>query len=139
MLAVRPHDIHTQSTKEGERGRSGMTSKRFGIIGLVMVMMASMITACSGSSGKEPASGDSKEKVTFTYFNATAGRDINTNETRIGKILEDQTGVNWKLEHLVGDSNTKIGTFIASNDFPDVIVPDGTIDKVCWMPGLLFP
>ncbi|MBJ8192999.1 extracellular solute-binding protein, partial [Bacillus cereus] len=45
-------------------------------------------------------------------------------------ILEDQTGVNWKLEHLVGDSNTKIGTFIASNDYPDVIVPDGTIDKL---------
>ncbi|MFK4343049.1 MULTISPECIES: ABC transporter substrate-binding protein [unclassified Paenibacillus] len=107
-----------------------MTSKRFGIISLVMVMMASMIAACSGSSGKEPAPGDSKEKVTFTYFNANSGKDMNTNETRIGKILEDQTGVNWKLEHLVGDANTKIGTFIASNDYPDALVPEGTIDKL---------
>lgn len=71
------------------------------------------------------------EKVTFSYFNAAgAAKDINTNETTIGKILEDQTGVNFKLEHLVGDINTKIGTMIASNEYPDVIIPDAAIDKV---------
>lgn len=52
MLEVRAHDIHTQSTKEDERGGSGMTSKRFGIISLVMVMMASMIAACSGARAR---------------------------------------------------------------------------------------
>jgi putative aldouronate transport system substrate-binding protein len=71
------------------------------------------------------------EKVTFSYFNAAgAAKDTNTNETTIGKMLEDQTGVNFKLEHLVGDINTKIGTMIASNEYPDVIVPDAAIDKI---------
>jgi putative aldouronate transport system substrate-binding protein len=71
------------------------------------------------------------EKVTFTYFNGVAAaKDKNTNETTIGKILEDQTGVNFKIEHLVGDLNTKIGTMIASNDYPDVMIPDAAIDKI---------
>nr|WP_028609287.1 ABC transporter substrate-binding protein [Paenibacillus harenae] len=78
-----------------------------------------------GSEEKPP------EKATFTIFNgAGAAKDINTNETTIGKILEDQTGVNFKLENLVGDLNTKIGTMIASNKYPDAIIPDAAIDEV---------
>jgi putative aldouronate transport system substrate-binding protein len=72
-----------------------------------------------------------KDPVTFTYFNAARpGKDLNSNETTIGKILEDQTGVNFKIEHLVGDINTKIGVMNASGDYPDVLVPDSTMDKV---------
>ncbi|MBU9710348.1 ABC transporter substrate-binding protein [Evansella tamaricis] len=67
--------------------------------------------------------------VTFSYFNAgSPGRDIDTNETRIGKHLEDITGVNFRIEHLVGDLNTKIGVMVASGDYPDVIVPDSAVD-----------
>ncbi|AWB46208.1 ABC transporter substrate-binding protein [Paenibacillus sp. CAA11] len=113
-----------------------MGKKRFWLSCLTMVLLLSMLSACSGSKesgqekNKDQSSGDSKEKVTFTYFNAATGRDKNTNETRIGKIFEDQTGVNFKMEHLVGDENTKVGTFIASNNYPDVIVPGGSIDKL---------
>ncbi|MBD2846550.1 ABC transporter substrate-binding protein [Paenibacillus sp. IB182496] len=72
-----------------------------------------------------------KEKVTYTIFNGVAGsKDINTNETTIGKVLEDQTGVNFKLEFLVGDLNTKIGTMIASNEYPEVLIPDAAIEEV---------
>jgi len=71
------------------------------------------------------------EKVTFSYFNGVAAaKDTNSNETTIGKILEDQTGVNFKIEHLVGDLNTKVGTMIASNAYPDVMIPDAAIDKI---------
>lgn len=38
--------------------------------------------------------------------------------------------MNFELEHLVGDVNTKIGTMIASGEYPDVMVPDTAIDKV---------
>ncbi len=98
---------------------------------LTMVMMVSLLAACSGK-GTQSAEGDGgpDDKVTFTYFNSVAGKDKNTNETTIGKMLEEQTGVNFKMEHLVGDENTKIGTFIASNDYPDVIVPGDSIDKL---------
>jgi len=86
----------------------------------------------ASSSASASASADKPlDKVTFTIFNGVAGdKDVNTNETTIGKILEDQTGVNFKIEHLVGDLNTKIGTMIASNDYPDVLIPDAAIDAV---------
>lgn len=112
-------------------------NKKFWLSCLTVVMMVSLLAACGG--GKEaadnaPAAGGEgekkEEKVTFTYFNSAAGKDKNTNETTIGKIFEDQTGVNFKMEHLVGDENTKVGTFIASNDYPDVIVPGSSIDKL---------
>ncbi|WP_235848521.1 ABC transporter substrate-binding protein [Litchfieldia alkalitelluris] len=69
--------------------------------------------------------------VTYTYFNAAVpGKDIESNTTRIGKILEDKTGVNFKLEHIVGDLNTKIGVMVASDDYPDVVIPDAAIDTM---------
>ena len=83
------------------------------------------------SSESAPASEKPKDKVTFTFFNGVANApDVNTNETKIGKILEDQTGVNFKMEHLVGDLKTKVGTMIASGEYPDVIDPDAGIDQL---------
>ncbi|WHX48178.1 ABC transporter substrate-binding protein [Paenibacillus woosongensis] len=119
-----------------------MKKRRFWLSCLTIVMLASLLSACSGgkdngkvgsntSAGSGNGAQEEKlDKVTFTYFNAVAGKDINTNETTIGKILEEQTGVNFKIEHLVGDENTKVGTFIASNSYPDVLVPGGSIDKL---------
>ncbi|WP_110931645.1 ABC transporter substrate-binding protein [Paenibacillus bouchesdurhonensis] len=116
-----------------------MKKRRFWLSCLTIVMLASLLSACSGgkdnnktantSTGGE-AQEEKLDKVTFSYFNAVAGKDVNTNETKIGKIFEDQTGVNFKIEHLVGDENTKVGTFIASNSYPDVLVPGGSIDKL---------
>lgn len=104
--------------------------------GLVLVLAATAI-GCSGG-GKDSravtspsaAAADDKTPVTFTYFNFGSGKDIQSNETVIGKELERQTGVNWKIGHLVGDINTKAGVMIASGDYPDVIVPEGQIDKL---------
>ncbi|MFD1956852.1 ABC transporter substrate-binding protein [Paenibacillus thailandensis] len=118
------------------------------IVACLAAVMAFTAAACSsqgnstgGSNSPAPSSNPSasssaspdatQDKVTFTLFKGVAeAKDINTNETTIGKILEDQTGVNFKIEHLVGDLNTKIGTMIASNEYPDVLVPDAAIDAV---------
>ncbi|GFN33325.1 ABC transporter substrate-binding protein [Paenibacillus curdlanolyticus] len=98
---------------------------RFIIVLLAVVIIASLLASCSKSSNSSGI-----EPVTFTYFNAAPGEDINTNETTIGAILEKQTGVNFKVEHLVGDLNTKIVEMIVSGEYPDVIVPDVAIDKL---------
>jgi putative aldouronate transport system substrate-binding protein len=115
------------------------------MIALIMALSL-IVTACSGkkeaaeSSGEQPASTGTAgsntgeqppDKVTFRIFNGVAGeKDVNTNETTIGKMLEDQTGVNFKIEHLVGDLNTKIGTMVAANEYPDVIIPDAGINQL---------
>ncbi|MBU9723363.1 MULTISPECIES: extracellular solute-binding protein [Bacillaceae] len=69
--------------------------------------------------------------ITYHYFNAgRGGNDIELNQTRIGAELEELTGVNFRVEHLVGEMNQKIGVMIASGDYPDVIVPDDAIDDL---------
>lgn len=119
-----------------------MKRKKIALAGMAVAMMLSVVTACSGNNnGNTPAatngaagnggSETSKEKVTYTIYNGVAGsKDGNTNETTIGKMLEDQTGVNFKLEFLVGDLNTKIGTMIAAGKYPDVLIPDAAMEEV---------
>ncbi|RXZ79683.1 ABC transporter substrate-binding protein [Paenibacillaceae bacterium] len=110
----------------------------------IMLLLAGCGNSNSGSTGTDNApkgstenksneakSAEEKAPVTFTYFNAaSAGKDGNTNETVLGKILEEQTGVNFRIEHLVGDLNTKLGVLLASGDLPDVVVPDTGMDKM---------
>ncbi|MDQ0255907.1 putative aldouronate transport system substrate-binding protein [Evansella vedderi] len=68
------------------------------------------------------------ESVTFHFFNAAApGRDIETKDTVIGEMLYERTGVNFRLEHIVGDINQRIGTMVAGGIYPDVIVPDAEL------------
>ncbi|MCR8659959.1 extracellular solute-binding protein [Paenibacillus endoradicis] len=131
------------------------SSLRIAILLLLAIML--VVTGCGSKSGGEKGNnsnnGGSKgtvetngndkpepvlEKVTFTYFNGGgAAKDINTNETTIGKALEDQTGVNFKIENLVGDLNTKVGTMIASKKYPDVLIPDAAIDEVLGAGGFI--
>lgn len=138
-----------------------MLKKKSSLLLLAAVLFLVLLTACAGRSADggtgetggtpqpaeggtpQPAEGSESEekpleKVTFTYFVGASGKkDRNTNETVIGKILEEQTGVNFKMEYLVGDLNTKIGTMIASNEYPDVLVPDAAIDEVIAAGGFI--
>jgi len=121
---------------------------------MLMLVLALVITGCAGNNGGNTPSNTSSpgtnsgneggneeqplDKVTFTYFNgAGAAKDINTNETTLGKIFEEQTGVNFKIENLVGDLKTKIGTMNASRKYPDVLIPDDAIDDVVGAGGFI--
>ncbi len=74
---------------------------------------------------------ESNEPVTFTYYHFAPGKkDVLASETVIGKELQKQTGVDWKLEYVVGDSTTKAGVMIASGEYPDVISSSGEMSKL---------
>ncbi|RIX50747.1 ABC transporter substrate-binding protein [Paenibacillus nanensis] len=120
-----------------------MGKKKLVTIAMSLFIAASALAGCSGgnsnknnetSASQAPASSDqpaSVEPVTFTYFNfQSRGKDVMASETTIGKILQEQTGVDWKMEYLVGEEDTKAGVMIASGDYPDVIAPEGQIDKL---------
>lgn len=72
----------------------------------------------------------SKDPVTFTYYGFGGNKDVLASETTIGKILQEQTGVDWKMEYLIGESGTKAGVMIAGGDYPDVISPVGELAKL---------
>ncbi|WP_239618278.1 extracellular solute-binding protein [Cohnella mopanensis] len=71
-----------------------------------------------------------KDPVTFTYYGFGTNIDVLASETTIGKILRDQTGVDWKMEYVVGDTSTKAGVMIAGGKYPDVISPVDQLPKL---------
>ncbi|WP_440898061.1 extracellular solute-binding protein [Amphibacillus sp. Q70] len=68
--------------------------------------------------------------VTYHYFVGASGQDLDTNETELGALFEEQTGVNFQMEYLVGDLYEKLGVMVAGGTYPDVIVPDHGIDML---------
>lgn len=124
-----------------ERGFKVMTKRSWLKTSLAVVMASVMLlTACgnnnngsttnNSSTGSANAGEVSTEEKTFTYFSFSSTKDVVASETTIGKLLKEQTGVDWKMEFAVGDTATKSGVMIASGEYPDVISPDGEIDKL---------
>jgi putative aldouronate transport system substrate-binding protein len=119
-----------------------MVGKKVLTSGLAAMLAASAMAGCSSvskdSSSPAPAGGASataeegnKTPVTFSYYHFGQGKkDILVSETNIGKELQRQTGVDFKLQYLVGDSATKAGVMIASGDYPDVISSSGEMAKL---------
>ncbi|ANY67568.1 ABC transporter substrate-binding protein [Paenibacillus sp. BIHB 4019] len=124
-----------------------MVKKKLWTMGLAATLSVALIGCSSnsnsgnsgnaGNAGKtssSPASSSEaageQEPVTFTYYGFAANKDTLASDTVIGKELQKQTGVDFKMEFIVGDVKTKSGVMIASGDYPDVIVPDGEIDKL---------
>ena len=90
-------------------------------------------TNTGSDSGSAP-----QDTVTFTMFVAVQGeKDFTLSESKIGKMVVEQTGVDWKVEYLVGDMQTKIGTMIISGDYPDALVPDDGIEQVVEAGGFI--
>ena len=114
-----------------------MIGKKLRRSGLIAVLAAATVLGCSndGNQSVPAALSDgsfiSTEDITFTYFLFTQGKkDTLLSETRIGEVLQEQTGVDFKLQYLVGDSATKAGVMIASGDYPDVISSSGEMARL---------
>lgn len=110
-----------------------MLKPKFRTAGLA-VLLTALLAGCSqnSSSSAPSATGDDENgPVTFSYYMFSPGKkDVLASETTIGKALQEQTGVDWKMEYLVGDSATKAGVMIASGDYPDVISSSGEMSKL---------
>ncbi|WP_260445519.1 extracellular solute-binding protein [Metabacillus elymi] len=101
-----------------------MLKRKSRILAFALMVMLLVTSACTNAekSGKESNSSENGEVLTYTFFNASStGKDVNTGDTKIGKMFEEATGVNFDIEHIVGDSNQKIGTMIASGEYPELL------------------
>lgn len=117
--------------------------KKVLLIGISLLLVIVLGACSSGNNNTPPASqgtsasdsttadGETNDPVTFTYYLFSPGKkDTLASETEIGKELQRQTGVDWKMEYVVGDSATKAGVMIASGDYPDVISSSGEMSKL---------
>lgn len=117
-----------------------MKKKSFWLVSFLVAMLF-IITACSDDSDKTSSDGEgndtsgegesNEEVVTYHFFDASGpGEDVNSADTKIGKMFEDETGVNFDIEHIVGDVNQKIGTMIASGEYPELLNAEQSTDAV---------
>lgn len=111
---------------------------------LVLVSLLMVFVACGSENDTTTDSNDTSENsdnnsgeeandlepVTYHYFIGVAGSDLHTNETELGALFEEQTGVNFQVEYLVGDLMEKLGVMVAGGAYPDVIVPDHGIEML---------
>ncbi|MCZ0704281.1 putative aldouronate transport system substrate-binding protein [Natronobacillus azotifigens] len=111
---------------------------------LVLLSLLMVFVACGSEDDTTTDSNDTSENsdnnsgeeandlepVTYHYFIGVAGSDLHTNETELGALFEEQTGVNFQVEYLVGDLMEKLGVMVAGGSYPDVIVPDHGIEML---------
>lgn len=91
-----------------------------------------------GDSASESTDGENtegsegcEEPTTYKFFDASkSDDDLNTAETKLGKMFEEETCVNFDIEHIVGDVNQKIGTMIASGEYPHLMNAEQSTDAV---------
>lgn len=107
------------------------------LFAFILILLLAVV-GCSDDTeeaGKDTESdGESTENldpVTFDFYDASKpGTDINTAETELGSRFEEATGVSFDIEHIVGDVNQKIGTMIASGEFPELLNAEQSTDAV---------
>ncbi|WP_238649506.1 extracellular solute-binding protein [Paenibacillus piscarius] len=114
-----------------------MFKKKVLTAGLVLALMAGLAGCSSpGNTGNSAAPGNTSDNkgdtpVTFKYFSfGGPKKQVLASETDIGRELQKQTGVDWNIEYLVGDGDTKAGVMIASGDYPDIIDSSGQMAKL---------
>lgn len=115
-----------------------MRKKKWLQTSLAVITAATFILA--GCSNNEPKGSNtetgetngevSTDQVSYDYFAFGTNKDVIASNTTIGKILQEQTGVDWKMEYVVGDASTKSGVMIAGGDYPDVISPVSELSKL---------
>ncbi|WP_277678336.1 ABC transporter substrate-binding protein [Gracilibacillus dipsosauri] len=104
------------------------------IVFLLVTML--MLAGCNNDSPSSNTNDDGDENsdgevFTYDFFDASGpGTDINTSETTLGKMFEEETSVNFDIEHIVGDVNQKIGTMIASGEYPELLNAEQSTDAV---------
>jgi len=110
---------------------------------LAAVMMVTAFSACDKKGGDEgtvtgggatsggtdgsgePAptsapSSDELDWITLTMFVAENGKAPNP-DSEILKLIEEKTKVKIEFEYVVGDMESRVGTMIASGNYPDII------------------
>lgn len=78
-------------------------------------------TSTSASSDATVTDAPAKpEPITLDVFVGDPGQ-VPTKDNKIYKLIEDEFGIKFNFEFLVGDLNQKLGVMIASGDYPDIM------------------
>ena len=90
------------------------------------------LTGCGTSTTK--SSSNSSNEVTYTVWTSSTTTAPSENN-RMLKAIREKLGINLKLEMLVGDQKTKIGTMIAGGLYDDILMYNESFVKA----GAMIP
>lgn len=113
----------------------GKVLKTFGIF-LISVALITTMVACKSSqqsSGKttNKNTGNDHSPVTFTMFSSDPNPTWNNMNDEVGKAITKKTGVKLKASFAVGGNpQQKVALIASSGDYPDLIMPKGSITKM---------
>lgn len=124
------------------------------IIALLLAMaMILSLAGCKDDEGETASGGDSNtgstsntgdssvedsvEPITFTVFIGDPKQQP-TQDNKIYKLIEEELGITFEFEFLVGDLDQKLGVLIAGGDYPDLIDSANSTEKTI-NAGVLTP
>lgn len=81
------------------------------------------------STDSDSTATETKEAITFTAFIGDP-RQQPTKDNKIYKMIEEELGVKFEFEFLVGDLDQKLGVMIAGGEFPDLVDGANSAEKL---------
>jgi|GEM_PF-1458768 len=90
----------------------------------ILVSLAVMLQGCEPFQRRDQPA-DMVQPAEFSYFTGGIGEPGDpkySNETEIGKLVQELTGVNIRYVRHNGDLKSQIGVMMASGDYPDILV-----------------
>jgi putative aldouronate transport system substrate-binding protein len=132
--------------------------KTFAWLFMTVLLFSVVFTGC-GSSNEAPANTAASEAVAtpsagtpeataqeeklepieISVFISDPGLQAPTPDNAIYKMIQDELGVTFKWDFLVGDKDQKIGVMTAGGDYPDLLSVDTYSNPKFMAAGALIP
>lgn len=132
------------------------TAKMLALLMALVVLATAAFTGCGSQAepkGSEQTTAGQTEATTaapqedktpieltfFTSDQAGTYSKEKMSDSKIGKMIQEATGVDVKFQYVVGDQDTAVGVMVASGDYPDVIFARGLTSNKFVEAGALLP
>lgn len=108
-------------------------------LSLLLVMTMLFLAACgnnngnagTSNSGSETGNGESLEPMTIRLASGDNNPQWDNMQSDIGKFLQEKTGITIEQEFPVGGSDADMfALMVASDEYPDLVMPKGNVNKL---------
>lgn len=114
-------------------------------LSLLLIMTMLFIAACgnsnnggNSSSNNSANKGESTEPITIRLASGDTNPDWDKMQSEIGKVLQEKTGITLEVESPVGGSDADMfALMVASDEYPDLVMPKGNVNKLVDAEALL--
>jgi len=118
-----------------------MKKVKMGLSLLLMMTMLFLAACGSNSNGNNTpsttnnstsgSSEETQEPMTIRLVSGDVNPDWDKNQSEIGKVLSEKTGISLQVDFPVGGSDADMfALMVASDEYPDLVMPKGNTNKL---------